>query len=287
MGTYLSVTDTAKLVRAALKTAFPGTKFSVRSDKYAGGASIDVTWTDGPFEKDVEKITQRYQACDFDGMQDLRTYRPSTLVAFGGEVEDVQFGAHYVQTHRKLSDAYTAELEIQAQAVLRDYAGYHDATFSRDAWYEGVPTPAGVFPHGNGHGLLWYLSREFAPGAPVYTPDYPAAPGLEPVVEAAPAPAPAPVVEALVPAPQFFCDRVMRVMNGEEDSDPTVGMFLLAARGYLIARDEAPFAFEVLKGYRLALTMLLAVDAGLPGAEDKIDATISEALAYWRRRGYR
>jgi hypothetical protein len=278
---YVDVVETAKLVRSALKSAFPGVKFSVRSDKYAGGASIDVSWTDGPFEKDVERVTSRYQACDFDGMQDMRTYRPSTLVAFGGEVEDVQFGAHYVQTHRKLSDAYLAELEIQAQAVLRDYAGYRDATFDRNAWYEGIPTPAGVFPNGNGHNLLWFLSREFAPGAPVYTPS--------PWEEAAAGhdvPASEPTPEE-APAPQFFCDHVLRVMSGEDESDPVVGMFLATTRGYLIARDEAPFAFDVLKGYRLALLMMLAVDAGLPGAEDKIDATISEALAYWMRRGYR
>jgi len=32
--TYLSVTETAKLIRAALKRSFPRTKFSVRSRSY-------------------------------------------------------------------------------------------------------------------------------------------------------------------------------------------------------------------------------------------------------------
>ena len=49
MTEYVSTTDTAKLVRAALKKAFastyPGVKFSVRSDRYADGASVRVTWT--------------------------------------------------------------------------------------------------------------------------------------------------------------------------------------------------------------------------------------------------
>jgi hypothetical protein len=45
---YLSCAETAKLVRKVLKTAFQGVKFSVRSDTYSGGASIDIRWTDGP-----------------------------------------------------------------------------------------------------------------------------------------------------------------------------------------------------------------------------------------------
>lgn len=45
---YLSAADTAKLVRVALKRSFPGTRFSVRSKTYSGGASIDVSWMDPP-----------------------------------------------------------------------------------------------------------------------------------------------------------------------------------------------------------------------------------------------
>ena len=46
---YLRCAETAKLLlRAALKEAFPEVAFSVRSRTYAGGASIDVTWRDGP-----------------------------------------------------------------------------------------------------------------------------------------------------------------------------------------------------------------------------------------------
>ena len=51
--TYLSCAETAKLVRAALKKAFPGVKFSVKSSVYSMGASIRVGWTDGPVTKAV------------------------------------------------------------------------------------------------------------------------------------------------------------------------------------------------------------------------------------------
>jgi len=71
---YVSVAETAKLVRAALKAAFPGITFSVRSKSYSMGASISVRWTDGPTEKDVERITGEYRGATFDGMIDLKSY---------------------------------------------------------------------------------------------------------------------------------------------------------------------------------------------------------------------
>src|SRR5882672_5529511 len=59
---YISVTDTAKMMRKALKEAFPGIKFSVKSDKYAGGASIDVHWIDGPSVAMVDSLQTRFGA---------------------------------------------------------------------------------------------------------------------------------------------------------------------------------------------------------------------------------
>jgi hypothetical protein len=305
MTKYLSAADTAKLVRQALKAALPGVKFSVRSDTYSGGASIRVGWTDGPFEQAVADVVQRYRGADFDGMQDLKIHRDSTLIATpDGTVEDVHFGADYIFTERKLSDAYLAELEPHAAAILDDYAGTYQQGFQRDSWYEGVPSDYGVFQQGNGHSLLWYLSRHIAPGAPAPTPRVRAAVrgettirATEPVAEEKAAPIPGAVTARQAaeliaeltapPEPQFFCDKVMRVMADEEPPDATVGMFLLAARGYLIARDAAPFDFDAHRGYMSALRILLAVDAGLPDADEKIQATISEALSYWTRRGYR
>ncbi len=39
---YMPTTELAKEVRKILKKVFPDTKFSVRSDIYSGGSSIDV-----------------------------------------------------------------------------------------------------------------------------------------------------------------------------------------------------------------------------------------------------
>lgn len=81
---YLSCAETARLVRAALRRAFPMTQFSVRSSVYAGGASIDVRWTDGPRRDRVEEITKKFEGAAFDGMVDLKTSRAHYL-APGGE----------------------------------------------------------------------------------------------------------------------------------------------------------------------------------------------------------
>lgn len=69
---YISVTETAKLVREALAKHFPGVKFSVRSRKYSGGNSIDIYWTDGPASWQVEPIARLFEGAGFDGSIDLK-----------------------------------------------------------------------------------------------------------------------------------------------------------------------------------------------------------------------
>jgi hypothetical protein len=101
--TYMSVAETAKLVRKALKAEFPGTKFSVRSDSYAGGASIRVRWTDGPLETQVKAVTSLYNGATFDGMIDLKEYHDSILVDEHGNPRVVHFGADFIFTDRDVS----------------------------------------------------------------------------------------------------------------------------------------------------------------------------------------
>jgi hypothetical protein len=69
--TYLAVAETAKLIRAQLKTAFPAVKFSVRSSSYSGGCSVNVKWTDGPTVDEVEPVAKMFQGRRFDGMIDM------------------------------------------------------------------------------------------------------------------------------------------------------------------------------------------------------------------------
>lgn len=99
----------AKNIRIELKYAFSGVKFSVRSESYAGGNSIDVSWTDGPNVKQVEKITGKYQGGHFDGMTDCYEYERSPWTEVFGE-------AKYIFCQREASDALV-QSRIRAVSV--------------------------------------------------------------------------------------------------------------------------------------------------------------------------
>lgn len=97
-----SLVTAAKNIRIELARAFPGVKFSVKSDRFSGGDAIRINWTDGPQTVQVEEIANRYEAGSFDGMTDSYTYRSDRAftTAFGD--------AKYVQTNRNYSDKLVA-----------------------------------------------------------------------------------------------------------------------------------------------------------------------------------
>lgn len=148
---YISVTDTAKLVRADLKKHFPGVRFSVRSSKYAGGASLDIRWTDGPTLREVDDVVQRYAGATFDGMTDSTTYHDAEL---DGRV--VHFGADYVITQRDIS----RELEDAISATVCEYYGHEP--IERDATgripYVVIPNACAQYPDNQ----LPYIVRRVA-----------------------------------------------------------------------------------------------------------------------------
>ncbi len=83
---FIGVVDTAKLVRKALKKAFPGFKFYVNSESYSGGSSLKVKWMDGPTEKEVSAVTGAYGGSHFDGMIDMSYSSSSWLLPDGSAV---------------------------------------------------------------------------------------------------------------------------------------------------------------------------------------------------------
>ncbi len=87
----------SKNMRIQLAEAFPGIKFSVKSSRYSGGDSINVSWIDGPCAKQVDEIIKLYSAGSFDGMEDIYNYsRDAWTDAFGD--------AKYVFSQRSNSD---------------------------------------------------------------------------------------------------------------------------------------------------------------------------------------
>lgn len=99
----------AKKIRKMLKERFPKTKFSVRSEKYSGGSSINVFWIDGPHVGEVEEITD-----------------PMELVHRDGYGEILSGGNHFVFCRRAYSEAvYKIAVE-----KMRDWADWSHVDFS-------------------------------------------------------------------------------------------------------------------------------------------------------------
>ena len=143
--TYLSCAETAKLLRRALKAAFPGVKFSVRSDTYSMGASIDVGYTDGPPQKAVERVASRYRGADFDGSIDLKTYRghyllPDGTLAFG-PTQGTQGSGGYIpaEAPERPAGAVLVQLGADHVFVRREYSPGAEAMIWQRARCKGAP----------------------------------------------------------------------------------------------------------------------------------------------------
>jgi hypothetical protein len=127
MSQYLSCAETAKLLRQALKESFPGVKFSVRSDTYSGGASIDIRWTDGPNAKQVEAVSGQFEGAYFDGMIDYKGSRYGLL-----DGKQVHFGADFIFENREYSEALfnRAIAFLKAKYPGNAAIGEFDASFA-------------------------------------------------------------------------------------------------------------------------------------------------------------
>jgi hypothetical protein len=142
--------DVAKLVKAQLAIAFPGFKFSVKSDY----SSVDVYWTDGPTAWEVDQVIKQYKFGGFDGSIDMaygsrNWLLPDGTMSFaqssgtsgsGGYIQGgatdcpvpgavlVSSGVKYVFSHRTISDDRMGELVAKVEA------------------YYGFKVPEGVKP---------------------------------------------------------------------------------------------------------------------------------------------
>ncbi len=85
---WYDVTETAAFIRKSLKATFPTTKFSVKCDRFSGGTSIDISWTDGPTDPEVSRVIAEYRCYGFDSSTDCQTQwnqeRDGMAVRYGG-----------------------------------------------------------------------------------------------------------------------------------------------------------------------------------------------------------
>lgn len=102
----------AKNIRAELKAAYPGVKFSVRVERFSMGNAIRVGWTDGPNTAQVEAITYKYKAGSFNGMEDIYEYNRS-------DWKDAFGSAKYITTSRGQSESLVASAIEAVYAKLR------------------------------------------------------------------------------------------------------------------------------------------------------------------------
>lgn len=92
LASELDIVEAAKWLRGALADAFPGFRFSVRTDRFALGEAIDVNWTDGPSEDRVVAIVRVFEQIDRD--------------TASGEI--LGGGNRYAQAQRQYSQAFRA-----------------------------------------------------------------------------------------------------------------------------------------------------------------------------------
>ena len=117
---YLDVARVAKLIRKSIKEACPGTKFSVRSSRYAGGSSIDISWTDGPTENQVRELASKFEGSYFDGMIDYKGSKYHTL-----DGEPVSILCDYIFYRRESSEAALTSAII---AAVMQYGAFNVPT---------------------------------------------------------------------------------------------------------------------------------------------------------------
>jgi hypothetical protein len=74
-------------IRAILAKNFPGLTVKVHTSSFSGGDSCDVSWTDGPTEKEVNSLIGRFEAGSFDGMTDMYNYAGDVWHGCFGDVK--------------------------------------------------------------------------------------------------------------------------------------------------------------------------------------------------------
>ncbi len=114
MARELTTAETVKIIRVLLRQCWQSIKWSVRSDTYAGGASIEVHWLDGPTVAEVEAVVKRFEGASFDALTDLKTYRAP--IEWRGEM--VHSGADWIFCKRHIGP------DLMAQAVAQVKARY-------------------------------------------------------------------------------------------------------------------------------------------------------------------
>jgi hypothetical protein len=108
--TMTEAARTAQAVRAALKEAFPGMKFSVKSDNFSGGNAVRINWTNGPSVEAVEEIGRNFTAGSFNGMTDSYEHK--------AKADRTGPTVMYVTASRSIDEALKTKVVEQLRAMF-------------------------------------------------------------------------------------------------------------------------------------------------------------------------
>lgn len=99
--------ESAKLLKQALRAAFPAARFSVRLSRGTGYGNCYVNWIDGPSVAQVSRVTDRFEGAGFDGMTDS-SYHKDAILADGRDS-----GLRLILEERRISVAFARRLAEQ------------------------------------------------------------------------------------------------------------------------------------------------------------------------------
>lgn len=141
-GTASPANAGAANLRRLLAREYPGVKFSVRAQAFAGGTAIDAHWTDGPTQAEVEAFGELFSVGSFDGSDDTYDFSRALFPELFG-------GAKYVSGHRTLSPMRYAEAAERLGVVTSLDPSTGRMTFGKDAdrvYQEARATSYYAFP---------------------------------------------------------------------------------------------------------------------------------------------
>ena len=114
------------MIKKILKKEYPHVKFSVCSDNFANGNSVDVSWTDGIPKSAINGFLRQFEQGTFDGMTDCYNY--------DNHADHPQ--AKYVHAQRHISES----IRLQAEKDLCELAGVEYTGSNMRLWDEWLST---------------------------------------------------------------------------------------------------------------------------------------------------
>ncbi len=117
MTEYVTTTEAAAALKTALRAQYPGVKFSVRKDRGTACAWLRVTYTDGPTDRAVQAIADRYSGQRFNAMTDVYDLLPDRLVTIDGQHRAVRYLVDGVIVSRQIGPQGRAAVAARVAAV--------------------------------------------------------------------------------------------------------------------------------------------------------------------------